>query len=119
MGNWLVTAFVGIVAGIATMIANAAGPVFGIYLLRMGLNKQEFVGTRSWYFLILNVFKLPFSYNLGLINVESLKLDITFFPLILIGAFIGYWVLSFINISLFKWAIRCTALFASVHLIFF
>ena len=56
------------------MVANAAGPVFGIYLLQMGLDKKEFVGTRSWYFLIINLFKIPFSASLGLITVESLSL---------------------------------------------
>ncbi|MES1168848.1 MAG: sulfite exporter TauE/SafE family protein, partial [Oleiharenicola lentus] len=35
----------GLFAGITTMIANAAGPVMGLYLLAMRLPKLEFLGT--------------------------------------------------------------------------
>lgn len=117
--GWLLTSIFGVLAGIATMIANAAGPVFAIYLLRMGLDKKEFVGTRAWYYLILNLFKVLFSVNLGLINLESFKLNLTLFPLILIGAFLGYWFLSLINLEIFKWLIRIAALLASIRLLFF
>ncbi|MCF6321515.1 MAG: sulfite exporter TauE/SafE family protein [Rhizobiaceae bacterium] len=117
--GWPITVLVGIFAGIATMIANAAGPIFGIYLLQMGLAKKEFVGTRSWFFLLLNVFKLPFSANLGLITVETLKLDLMFLPAIVIGAIIGYWVLGLINVSMFKWLIRAASLVACIRLILF
>lgn len=117
--SWLTISIIGIMAGIATMIANAAGPIFGIYLLQMGLTKKEFVGTRSWFFLILNIFKIPFSASLGLITVETLKLDLMFVPIILLGAFLGYKVLSLINLKVFKWFIRLAVLIASIRLIFF
>jgi len=117
--SWLTISVIGIMAGIATMIANAAGPIFGIYLLQMGLTKKEFVGTRSWFFLILNIFKIPFSASLGLITVETLKLDLMFVPVILLGAFLGYKVLSLINIKVFKWFIRLAVLIASIRLIMF
>ena len=72
-GSGLWTYLVGVVAGVVTMIANAAGPVFGVFLLQMGLTKASFVGTRSWYFLLLNIFKVPFSANLGLITADTLN----------------------------------------------
>ena len=115
--NWIIISFIGIAAGISTMIANAAGPIFGIYLLQMGLTKKEFVGTRSWFFLILNLFKIPFSASLGLITFETLKLDFIFIPVILLGAFIGYKVLKLINLTIFKWLIRIAVVFAAIQLI--
>ena len=118
-GGFFVTSVIGIMAGIATMIANAAGPIFGIYLLQMGLTKEEFVGTRSWFFLIINLFKLPFSAGLGLITVDTLKLDLMFVPVILLGAYIGFRVLKIINIKLFKRFIRAAVMIAAVRLIFF
>jgi len=117
--GWGLTAIAGIIAGVATMVANAAGSIFAVYMLRMGLKKGEFVGTRSWYFLLLNIFKLPFSANLGLITVDTLKVNLMFFPLILAGAFAGYWFLGFINFDLFKWLVRIAALITSVKLLFF
>ncbi len=114
-GLW--TYIVGAIAGVVTMIANAAGPVFGIFLLQMGLNKADFVGTRSWYFLLLNIFKIPFSANLGLITAESLKLNLLFVPVIFLGAWVGFRVLKLINLVAFKWLIRVAALVAAFRLI--
>ena len=55
----------GLSAGFATMVANAAGPVMVIYLLAMQLPKLEFIGTGAWYFFVLNSFKVPFQAQLG------------------------------------------------------
>jgi len=109
----------GLAAGVATMMGNAAGPIFGIYLLQMGLPKKEFVGTRSWFFLLINIFKLPFSANLGLITFETLKLNAISAPVILLGAFAGYLFLKMINLDMFKWLIRLAVLVAAVRLILF
>jgi len=116
--NIIFTAFVGLAAGISTMIANAAGPIFGVYFLQLGLPKKEFVGTRSWLFLILNIFKIPFSAGLGLINLQTLKIDLMFLPAILLGAFVGYKVLKLINLQLFKYLIRIAVVIAAVRLLF-
>ena len=43
----------GFVAGVATMMANAAGPVMAVYLLAMRLPKTQFVGTAAWFFFII------------------------------------------------------------------
>ncbi len=118
-GSGLWTYLVGVVAGIVTMIANAAGPVFGVFLLQMGLTKASFVGTRSWYFLLLNIFKVPFSANLGLITVDTLKLNLMFIPVIFIGALLGVMFLKMINLTAFTWLIRITALIAAIRLIVF
>jgi len=45
--HWAFAAFMGLVAGVITMMANAAGPVMIIYLLAMRLPKTEFVGTAA------------------------------------------------------------------------
>ncbi|HHI69870.1 MAG TPA: sulfite exporter TauE/SafE family protein [Rhodobacteraceae bacterium] len=117
MSGRVMTGTAGVLAGAASMLANAAGPVFGIYLLQMGLTKSEFVGTRSWFFLVMNVVKLPFAAQLGLITLPGLALDLTFLPVILIGAVVGVKVLKYINIDLFKWLIRTAALVAALRLI--
>ncbi len=116
--NMIFTIFIGILSGIATMFANAAGPLLAIYFLQLGLPKKAFVGTRSWYFLLLNLYKVPFSANLGLITWESLKLNLLCTPLILLGALIGARFLKKINMGTFKWLIRAAALVVSVKLIF-
>lgn len=118
-GGKIFTGIVGIIAGAASMIANAAGPIFGIFLLQMGLNKQEFVGTRSWFFLTLNLIKLPFFLKLGLITQSSLTLNALLIPVILLGAFIGVKILKMINLAIFKWLIRAAVIVAAIRLIAF
>ncbi len=108
---------VGILVGIATMMANAAGPLLGIYFLQLGLGKKEFIGTRSWYFLVLNLFKVPFSISLGLITPETFSLNLLFLPVIILGAVLGYMVIGLINTTVFKAIIRIAAGITAVRLI--
>ena len=117
--GWLVTSIVGMLAGASSMIANAAGPIFGVFLLQIGLTKERFVGTRSWYFLILNLVKVPFSAQLGLITPRTLLLDLAAVPLILAGAWLGVKILGMINLTLFKWLIRAAVIIAAIRLLVF
>jgi uncharacterized membrane protein YfcA len=116
-GNRIITWVVGICAGISTMVANAAGPLMGIYLIQQGLPKKNFVGTRSWYFLMLNLFKLPFSTRLGFVTLSSLMINLYALPLIFIGALIGVAVLRFIDVMLFKWIVRIAAVVSAIKLL--
>jgi len=111
------TSIIGAMAGAASMVANAAGPIFGVYLLQMGLSKSEFVGTRSWFFLLVNLAKVPFAIGLGITTPQSLTLNLYYLPVILLGAFLGKHLLSYINLALFKILIRLAVLAAATRLI--
>ena len=84
----------GFFVGIATMMANAAGPIFGLYTVSLALPKLEIVGTGAWFFLLLNAFKVPFSFWLGLIQGETLMLNALLVPAILVGVFTGRQIVS-------------------------
>ena len=84
----------GLLAGSLTMIANASGPLMILYLLASGLPKKDFLGTGAVFFLIVNAFKIPFSHYLGLITPGSIGLDLTLFPLVVLGAFAGKWLVD-------------------------
>lgn len=100
--NFWIVALTGVAAGFTTMIANAAGPVMILYLLAMGLPKMEFIGTSAWYFLTLNLFKVPFSYDLNLINRESLGIDAIFAPVAMVSVLVGRWLIKFIDQEKFE-----------------
>jgi uncharacterized membrane protein YfcA len=103
----------GLLAGFTTMLANAAGPIMVLYLLAMRLPKMEFMGTAAWYFCVLNLFKVPFSANLGLINPFTLKLNLALAPFVLAGALGGRWALPRLPQKLFeRVALAMTALAA-------
>jgi len=82
----------GVVAGFATMTANAAGPVTTVYLVRAGLPMLQMIGTGAWFYLVVNLTKVPFSAGLGLITPTSLARDALLVPGLLVGAGLGIWV---------------------------
>jgi uncharacterized protein len=92
----------GITAGFTTMVANAAGPVMVLYLLAMRLPKILFIGTAAWYFLLLNLFKMPFSALLGLINPASLGVSLLLGPFAMLGALIGRPIAERLNQRVFE-----------------
>ena len=95
-------AFFGLLGGVATMLANAAGPVAQLYLLAMGLPKFAFIGTSAWLFLIVNVIKIPFMIDLGIITFETISVSWwLFFPAVL-GAVMAPYLVSLINQVLFE-----------------
>ena len=115
--HWYFAAALGFIAGMTTMMANAAGPVMVIYLLVMGLPKTQFVGTAAWFFFIVNWIKVPFMADLDLINKQSLTLNATLFPVIAVGAITGIFVLKRIPQKLFDNAVLILAAAAAIKLI--
>lgn len=96
-------AMIGLLAGFSTMVANAAGPLMSLYLLAMRLPKLQFVGTGAVFFMALNVFKVPFSVQLGLITPETLWFNLKLAPLVILGALGGPWLLERIPQKQFEW----------------
>jgi len=115
---WWFAALFGLLAGVTTMMANAAGPVMAIYLLAMRLPKNEFIGTGAWYFLLVNCFKVPFSAHLGLINSQSFHFNLVLFPLVALGALGGIKLLKRIPEKTFNYAVQGLAALAAVGLLF-
>ena len=107
----------GIAAGMATMLANAAGPVFTIYALSVSLPKFELVGTSGWLFLIVNTFKVPFSAQLGLIHGMTLMFDLILIPVIALGIFTGRRLMPVIPQNLFDTLLLAFATVAAVRMI--
>ena len=88
--SFLLSFITGSVAGISTMIGNSAGPIMSIYFLAMGLKKNSFIGTGAWFFLFVNLFKLPFHIFIWeTINVKTFLFDLALIPAIVLGAFAG------------------------------
>lgn len=79
----------GLLTGVSTMVANAAGPIATLYLLLMGLPKREFIATIAWLFLFVNLSKVPFSLGLGLITVQSFSLNLVLLPVVAAGLLCG------------------------------
>lgn len=95
-GAWFAPVL-GVLAGFTTLVANAAGSLMAVYLLAMRLPKMEFAGTGAVFFLVLNLFKVPFMVNLGLVTAQSFKFNLLLAPVVLLGTVIGRWLLPRVN----------------------
>jgi uncharacterized membrane protein YfcA len=84
------------------MVANAAGPVMIIYLLAIGLPKLAFIGTGAWFFMLVNLCKVPLSAELGLITRSSLQLDAVLVLALVPGALLGPRIVHRINQRVFE-----------------
>jgi uncharacterized protein len=100
--HWSVAAAIGVISGFITLVANAAGPLMAIYLVAMRLPKMEYVGTAAVFFMLLNLFKVPFMVDLGLITTQSFGFNLALAPAVLLGALAGRWLLLHINQKLFE-----------------
>lgn len=79
----------GLVIGVSTTVANAAGPVFSIWGLLKGMPKEEFLGIGARVFLFLNIFKIPFNWEIGILNPRTLWLDLALVPAVIAGIAAG------------------------------
>jgi len=93
--NVFFAGLMGLAGGFTTMVGNAAGPVFSIYLLSMRLPKKEFIGTGAWFFFIINLSKVPFHvFSWHTINMDTIATDFILLPVIAIGMVAGIWLLK-------------------------
>ncbi|MER6128023.1 sulfite exporter TauE/SafE family protein [Streptomyces sp. NPDC001795] len=107
----------GVLGGFTTMVANAGGPVMSMYLLSAGFRKLGFLGTSAFFFLIVNVSKVPFSAGLGLIDGRSLLLDAALAVFVVPGAYIGKWAVNRINQRLFEQLVIAATVVGAVQLL--
>ncbi|WP_282123330.1 sulfite exporter TauE/SafE family protein [Algibacter mikhailovii] len=110
--NKLFSSGTGFLTGFTTMIGNLAGPISNIYFLAMRFPKNQFIGTAAWLFFIINVFKLPFHiFVWKTVTKESLVLNSVLIPIVIVGFFLGVYIVRFIsNINYRRFILLVTAL---------
>lgn len=88
--QWQGTLF-GIVAGVTTTIAHAAGPVVALFMIPQRLPKEQFVGTSVLLFALINWIKLPFFLWQGLCTIGTFQESLALMPLVPLGVWLGVW----------------------------
>lgn len=111
-------ALMGIIAGFTTMVGNLAGSAMALYLLSMRMPKNEFIGTAAWFFLCVNIFKVPFHIWIWeTISWQSFALDLLLLPCIAIGAYLGINIIKKISDLYFRWFIIAMTAVAAVFMV--
>lgn len=109
----------GVAAGFTSMLANAAGPIMAIYLLMMKLPKKTFIGTKAWFFLIINYVKIPLMIvGANSINQQTLILNAKLIPAILLGSFLGVRLVNIIPEDKFRIMVQILVFASCLKLIF-
>jgi uncharacterized membrane protein YfcA len=112
-------AMAGILSGFTTMIGNAAGPIMSLYLVAMGYRKNNFLGTYSWFFLIINAIKVPLQvllwHNITWSNAAMAAIMI---PAVALGAVLGALLVKKINEKLFRYLVIGMTFIAAVRMFF-
>lgn len=93
----------GMLAGLTTMLGNAAGAISSVYFSSQGLDKKKFMGTNAVFFFLVNVSKIPLMIavthtktflgyeadDAQIMNMTTFLLTLIFSPGILIGGYLG------------------------------
>lgn len=115
--NWYFASVLGLAGGFTTMIGNAAGPVMSLYLLSMHLPKNIFIGTAAWFFLIINVIKVPFHiFSWGTITHQTLMVDLFGVPAILLGVYVGIKVVRLFPEKVYRYFILFSTVLSALFL---
>jgi hypothetical protein len=111
-------AFFGIMAGFATTVANASGPVMNLYLLSKRLPKEQFVATGAWFFFVVNLSKIPIYVWYHLFSRDSLMFNLIEVPMVLAGALTGRWLVQVIPQNVFESLVIVLTALCSIALFF-
>ncbi len=117
--NKFLGSFTGLAGGFTSMIGNLAGSVMAVYFVLMRLPKNVFIGTTAWFFLVINLFKVPFHiFHWKSISVDTFLLDLTAIPAIAIGAFCGVAVVRKMSDTGYRWFIIAMTVIAAMVMLF-
>jgi uncharacterized membrane protein YfcA len=117
-GLWFASTL-GLASGFTTMIGNLAGAFSNIYFLVLKFPKNEFIGTVSWMFLFINLFKVPFHvFSWETINIHSLKVNFFLAPAVILGFFIGVRIVAKIKNESYRKLILGLTLLGAIIIFF-
>ena len=118
MKKWWYAAIFGLLGGFTTMIGNAAGPVMSVYLLSMRKEKMEYIGINAWFFLVVNLLKVPLqAFVWDNITWDSLILNLSMLHVIGIGALIGIRIVKLLPERVFRRFIQIVTIISVILMV--
>ena len=89
------------VSGFASMLCQAGGPPFQVYVMPQQLAKLTFVGTTAIFFAALNLIKVVPYFALGQFSTAGLATSVALVPLAVAANFLGIWLVRVTPTALF------------------
>jgi uncharacterized membrane protein YfcA len=114
----------GSAGGFTTFVSNSAGPVMNTYLVGLGLDKDEQVGTSAWFYFSVNLAKIPLYVALGYLTTgghfftrEVLLWNVCMIPAIVAGVYAGRWMLPRISQEVFVMIVLLLSALGGIRLL--
>jgi len=116
--DWRVSVPLGMLAGFASMVGNAAGSIMGLFLLSSGLGKGNIIGTSVWFFFLLNLVKLPFHLFIWhTVSLPTLGADLLMIPLAIASTYLGIGLVRYIPEKPYRIFLVCAAAGGGLYLL--
>jgi hypothetical protein len=81
--------FMSATSGVTSTLVHAGGPPLIIYFTAIELAQTKFIATAAAVFAIMNIVKLIGVVSLGLLSIDTVFTAMAFFPLAILGNWIG------------------------------
>lgn len=114
----------GTAGGFTTFVSNTAGPIMNSYLVGLGLDKRELIGTSAWFYFAVNVAKIPCYVALGrwtdggrFFTAESLAYGAVLVPAVVAGVYSGRSLFARLPQGLFTWLVLAFSAAGAVKLL--
>ena len=116
--TWAVSLPTGLLAGITTTVASAAGPIITMFLLPQKMDKRVFVGTCGRFYFTFNSIKIPFAILCGWMTFTTFRYGVWLMLIGPLGVVWGRWLNSRLSATWFEILVRFSLVFAGAKLIY-
>lgn len=108
--------FWGILTGFTSMIGNAGGPTFQVYVMPQRLRRDIFIGTGVIFFAIVNWIKIPPFFALGQLTSGNLMTALALSPLAIASTWAGVLLVRRVSGERFYTLIYCLLILVGIKL---
>jgi len=115
--HWLLGVVVGVVTGIASIVAHTGGAVSALYLLGAGLPPVPLIATVNAGYAATNLIKVILYWKIGFLTWTALTLDVLALPIVLLGAWLGYSLTRVLPRRAFELTILAIAIAGALRLL--
>lgn len=116
--TWKVGLPIGLLAGVTTTLAHAAGPILTMFILMQNPEKRVFVGTTGRFYFTFNSLKVPFMIAVGVITAVTFRYGLWLMLLAPLGVWFGSWLNRRLSAVWFTHLIEFFLVLISVKLVY-
>jgi hypothetical protein len=115
--HWLIGVAVGVVTGIASIVAHSGGMVSALYLLGTGLAPAPLIATVNAVYALTNLVKVLLYWRIGFLTRVALMTDVLALPILLLGGWLGFRLNRILPRRAFELAILAIAIASALRLL--